>query len=65
MKLKVIIYSPSSCFIPVWVSFFSWSQRKIFWRMSTSRWLLDPIDFNSREKKFYWSQWGPKTAWLL
>jgi len=28
----VIIYSPSSCCKPVWVSFFCWTQRKVFWR---------------------------------
>jgi len=31
---SLIIYSPStsSCFRPVWVSFFCWTQKKIFWR---------------------------------
>jgi len=28
---SVIIYSHSSCCKPVWVSFFCWTQRKIFW----------------------------------
>ncbi len=29
----VIIYSPSSFSNPVWVSFFCWTQKTIFWRM--------------------------------
>jgi len=33
-KMKILcIYSPSRCCKPVWVSFFYWTQRKIFWRM--------------------------------
>jgi len=35
-------YSSSSCFKPVCVSFFCWTQKKIFRRM-----LMDPIDFYS------------------
>ena len=33
---SVIIYSPSSCFKPVCISFFCWTQKKIFWRMSVT-----------------------------
>ncbi len=44
---SVIIYSPSSCSIPVWVSFFCWTQNKIFWKMWATKWFLVPIDFNS------------------
>jgi len=39
-KMK-ISYSPSSCFKPVWVSFFCWTQKKIFWRMSVIKQLMD------------------------
>jgi len=42
----VILYPSSSCFKPVWGSFFCCTQKKIFWRM-----LMDPID--SREKRYY------------
>jgi len=34
---SVISYSPSSCCKPVWVSFFCWTQRKIFWRKSGTK----------------------------
>jgi len=42
---SVIIYSASCCFKPVWIPFFCWTQKKIFWRMSVTRQLTDPIDF--------------------
>ena len=42
---SVIIYSLSSCFKPV--SFFCWTQKKIFWRMSITRQLMVAIDFHS------------------
>ncbi len=35
----------------VWVSFFCWSWKKIFWRMLVT-------------KNYYRSQWGPSTVWL-
>jgi len=44
---SVIFYSPSSCFKPLWICFFCWTQRKIFWRMPVTKQLIDPIDFNS------------------
>jgi len=34
---SVIIYSPLSCCKPVGVSFFCWTQRKIFWRTMGTR----------------------------
>ncbi len=55
----VIIYSPSSCSKPVWVSFFCWAQNKLVWRMLVTRQLTVAIDFSSMEKKYYWSQWLP------
>jgi len=30
-------YSPSSCSKPVWISFFYWTHKKIFWRMLVTR----------------------------
>jgi len=36
----VIIYSPSSCFKPEWVSVFSITQKKILWRMSVIKQLM-------------------------
>jgi len=44
----VIIFLPSSCSKPLWVSFFCWTQ-KIIWRMLVTRQLLDPIDFHCRK----------------
>jgi len=32
-----IMYSPSCCSKFVWVSFFCWTQNKIFWRMLANR----------------------------
>jgi len=50
-KKTVIIHSPSSFFKLVWISFFCWTQREIFWWMSATRQLMNPIDFHSRKKK--------------
>jgi len=50
---SVIIYSLSSCFKPVWVSFFCWTQRKIFWRTIGTKQLFATIDFNSRKKSLW------------
>jgi len=36
-----IIYSPSSCFKPAWVSFFCQTQKKIFWKMLETKQLMD------------------------
>jgi len=35
----------------VWVSFFCWKQKKIFWWMLVTRQLIDPIGFHGRKKK--------------
>jgi len=43
-KMKNIsIYSPSSFSKPAWVSFFFWTQKKIFWRMWVTKQLMDPL----------------------
>jgi len=44
MKMSVIIYSPSSCSKPEWISFFCWTQEKKFWRIRVTKQLMDPID---------------------
>jgi len=41
-KNSVIIYSLSSCFKPLFISFLCWTQWKILWRMSVIRLLMDP-----------------------
>jgi len=50
MKITLIIYSPSSCYKPVWVSFFCWGQRKIFWRTIGTKQLFGTIDLHSSNK---------------
>ncbi len=42
---SAIIYSPSSCSKPVWISLFCWTQKKIFWRMLVTKQLLVATDF--------------------
>jgi len=33
-KMKIVSsLTPSSCSKPEWISFFCWTQKKIFWRM--------------------------------
>ncbi len=44
---KCVIYSPSSCSEPVWVSFFCWARMKIFWRMLENKQLQVAIDLQS------------------
>ncbi len=39
-----------------------WTQRKIFWRMFVIRLFWGTIDFHSRKKKYYGSQWCPRSA---
>ncbi len=43
----VIIYSPSCCSKPVWVSFFCWTQNMIFWRMLVTKQLMVAIYVHS------------------
>ncbi len=38
------------------------TQRKIFWRKFVIRLFWGTIDFHSRNKKYYGSQWCPRTA---
>jgi len=53
----VIIYSPSSCSEPVWVSFFCWTQKHVgIQTVKYSIVFLFP---------YYGSQWGPLTVWLV
>ncbi len=62
MENSFIIYSPSSSSKPVWISFFCRTQRKIFWRKFVTRLFWGTIDFHSRKKKYYGSEWCPRTA---
>ncbi len=41
---------------------FCWTQRKIFWRKFVTRLFWGTIDFHSRKKNYYGSQWCPRTA---
>ncbi len=59
----VVIYSPSSSSKPAWMSFFCWTQTKIFWRMWETEQFWGTIDFYSIFFS-YGSQWCPKIAWL-
>jgi len=45
-------------------SFFCWTQKKIFWRMSVTKQLTVAIEFHIGKKKYHWSQWLPSTVWL-
>ncbi len=42
-----VVYSPSCCSNPIWVSLFCWTQKKIFRRTSETKHLLVAIDFYS------------------
>jgi len=52
--INVIIYSPSICFKPVWISFFCWTQKKISWRTSVTKQLMDPNVFLHCKIIFSW-----------
>ncbi len=47
---SLIIYSPSSCSRPVWVSFFCYTQKKILWRIWVTKQLLVTTDSHSIKK---------------
>ncbi len=55
-------YSPSSSSKVVWISLFCRTQSKIFWRQFVTRLFWGTMDFHSRKKKYYGSQWCPRTA---
>ncbi len=61
---KCVIYSPSSCSEPVWVSFFCWAQMKIFWRMLENK----PLTATHWLPKYFFpyngSQWLPATVYF-
>ncbi len=57
-------YSTSSSSKPVWISLFCRTQRKTFWRKFVIRLFWGTIDLHSRKKKYYGSQWCPRTALL-
>ncbi len=44
------------------MSLFCWTQREIFWRKFVTRLFWGTIDFHSRKKQYYRSQWCPRTA---
>ncbi len=52
-KMKIVIFSPSICSKPVWISFSCWMQKKIFWRMFVTKQLTVAIDFHSMKKSTY------------
>ncbi len=46
-KMKtVMIYSPSNCFKPVWVSLFCRTQNNVFWRMLVTKYLTVAHDLH-------------------
>ncbi len=62
MKILSSFTHPQSSSKPVWISLFCRAQRKIFWRKFVTRLFWGTIDFHSRKKKYYGSQWCPRTA---
>jgi len=46
IKITVIIYSPSCHSKPVWLSFFCWTQNKIFWRILVTKHFLFSLNKN-------------------
>ncbi len=43
-NLENLIYSSYTCSKPVWVYFFCWTQKKIFWRLLVTKQLTAAID---------------------
>jgi len=70
-----IIFSPTSCSKPVWVSFFCWTQKKTFWWTSVTRQLMDSMgklptffkisyfDYNRRKEKWNIYRFGTTCGW--
>ncbi len=52
------------CCMTVWMSFFCWTQRKIFWRKWETEQFWGTIDSHSIYFSYHGNQWCPKTAWL-
>jgi len=58
------------CSKPVWIYFFCWTLKKIFWRMSLTRQLMSPIDFHcmgkmqkAQQSLYLFSVWSPRCQW--
>jgi len=50
---------------PVWVSFFCWTQRKIFWRMIGTKQLFGTIDLAEKINTMYCKSNVPKFLFVL
>ncbi len=62
-----VIYSPSSCSDPLWISYFCWTQKKIFWRILTKP-LPVAIDFHTMEnktKKILWKSMASGNCFIV
>ncbi len=61
LRNSIITYLSSSSSKPVWVSFFCWAQRKIFWRMLVTKQVMVAIDYgkNNMEVKLF----GHSLSW--
>jgi len=63
---------PSFCFKRLWVSFFRWTPKEIFWRMLVTRQLTVDIILHRTKKKlgslnirqYYWIECTDTIAWL-
>ncbi len=62
MKMRSSFTHPYSSSRPVWISLFCWTQRNILWIKLVTRLFWGTIDFHSRRKNYYGSQWCPRTA---
>ncbi len=62
--LSLFTRSLTCCPKLVFISFLCWTQNNIFWRMWVIKQQLVHTDFDSREKIYYGSRYGPATVWL-
>jgi len=64
-KMKIVIYSPSSCSKPVWIS--SAEHKRYFGKIWVPKQAQCPTDFHNILyfiSPYYGSQWSPGPVWL-
>ncbi len=64
-KMKTVIYSPSCCSKPTRVSFFCWTQNKIFRGILETKHLLVATDFQCMETNIMEVNGYQQPVWLL
>jgi len=52
-KMKILSFTHPQVVSILWISFFCWTQKKIFWRMSVTKLLMGPI----RGVRKNWYSW--------